>query len=211
MPRDWGDYGDILQHGMTARLPRLGGRLALERTGPYIPPITLPGIGDIVLTSAARGLLEDSELSGFSFVPVENTLIVELHWEAWNLDTDEPPEFPDSGEPEDYVLGKPHSPTAAEALGSLWEVAIPNTATIIRSQPTVTSYKELKLDPNSWNGADLFRSEGYRGALFSERARDWFTEHWGMYVRFEEFPTAELTKSGDSRSRPLSTPPTIKR
>lgn len=190
MPKDWGDYGDILQDGMTAHLPRLDGRLSLERTGPYIPPITLPGIGDIVLTNEARGLLEGSGLSGFSFVPVEKTLIVELHWETWNLNADEPPEFPDSGEPEDYVLGKPHSPTAAEALGNLWEVAIPNTATIIRPQSTMASYKELKLDLSSWNGADLFRSEGYGRALFSKRARDWFTEHWGMYVLFDEFATA---------------------
>lgn len=184
--KDWGDYGDILQHGMTAHLPRLGGRLSLERTGPYIPPITFPGIGDIVLTSTARGVLESSGLSGFSFVPVEKRLIVELHWEAWNLDADQPPEFPDSGEPEDYVLGKPHSPTAAEALGDLWEVAIPKTATIIRPQSTVTSYEELKLDLSSWSGADLFRSEDYGGALFSQRARDWFTEQWGTYVRFWE-------------------------
>lgn len=190
MASDWGDYGDILQHGMTAHLSRVAGRLSLERTGPFIPPITLPGIGDIVLTSSARGLLEGSGLSGFSFVPVEKMLIVELHWEAWNLDADEPAEFPDSGEPEDYVLGKPHSPSAAEALGNLWEVAIPNTATIIRPQSTVISHKELKLDVNSWNGADLFRSEGYGGALFSQRSRDWFADHWGMYVRFDEFPTA---------------------
>ena len=189
MAKDWGDYGDILQQGMTAHLPRLDGRLSLERTGPYIPPITLPGIGDIVLTSAARGLLESSGLAGFSFVPVEKRLIVELHWEMWNLDADEPPEFPDSGEPEDYVLEKPHSATAAEALGNLWEVAIPNTATIIRSQATVTSFKELRLDLSSWNGSDLFRSEGYGCALFSQRARDWFIEHWGTYVRFDEFPT----------------------
>jgi len=33
----WGDYGDILQHGMTAHLPRVDGKLALERTGSYIP------------------------------------------------------------------------------------------------------------------------------------------------------------------------------
>ena len=189
MPKDWGDYGDILQHGMTAHLPRLGGRLSLERTGPYIPPITLPGIGDIVLTSEARERLEGSGLSGFSFVPVEKTLIVELHWEAWNLDADEPHEFPDSGEPEDYVPGKPHNSTAAEALGELWEVAIPNTATILRSQSVVSSSEQLNLDLSSWNGADLIRSKGYGCALFSQRARDWFTEHWGTYVRFDEFPT----------------------
>jgi|SRR5215813_1853514 len=186
---DWGDYGDILQHGMTAHLPRLGGRLALERTGPYIPPITLPGIGDLVLTSQARGYLESSRLSGFSFVPVEKTLIAELHWEDWHLDAEEPQEFPETGEPEDYILGKPHSPTAASALGDLWEVVVPPTVTILRSRPVVTSYEELRIDMGTWNGADLIRGEGYGSILFSERARNWFTEEWGRYVQFDQFPT----------------------
>jgi hypothetical protein len=36
----WGDYGSILQHGMTAHLGRNPEGLAqLERTGPFIPPI----------------------------------------------------------------------------------------------------------------------------------------------------------------------------
>jgi len=111
IPRGWGDYGDILQHGMTADVPRVDGRLALERSGPYIPPITLPGIGDIVLTSEAQKLLESSALSGFSFLPVEKALVVELHWETWNLDAEQPTQFPESGEPEDYILRKRTSPT----------------------------------------------------------------------------------------------------
>ena len=55
--------------------------------------------------------------------------------------TDEPPEFPDSGEAEDHVLGKPHSPTASETLGELWEVANPSTATIVHSEPVVSTYE----------------------------------------------------------------------
>jgi hypothetical protein len=54
IPGEWGDYGHILQHGMASHSPRIGGRLALERTGPFIPPVTLPGIGDVVLDSHAR-------------------------------------------------------------------------------------------------------------------------------------------------------------
>ncbi|SRR5260370_13651023 len=124
IPRGWGDYGHILQHGIAAHLPSADGRLALERAGPYIPPITLPGIGDIVLTSEAQKLLELSALSGFSFLPVEKTLVVELHWETWNLDAEQPAEFPESGEPEDYILGKPHSAQMPRqnwaSCGRLW-------------------------------------------------------------------------------------------
>jgi hypothetical protein len=167
----------------------LNGRLALERTGPYIPPVTLPGVGDIVLTSEAKKLFEASGLSGFSLVSVEKVLIVELPWERWDLDVEEPAEFPESGEPEDYILGKPHSPNAATALGELWEIVVPCTVTIVRPRSIVSSYKELKIDLSTWNGADLVRGDGYGSILFSERARDWFSEHWGRYVKFDEFPT----------------------
>lgn len=187
---EWGDYGDILQHGMTAHSRRVDGKLALERTGPYIPPITLPGIGDIVLTSEARRLLETSGLSGFNFVPVEKMLIVELPWETWDLKAEEPAEFPESGEPEDYILGKPHSPTAAAALGDLWEIAVPRSAAILRPKPIIDSYKELRIDLSTWNGDDLFQSDGYGSILFSERASDWLSERWGQYVQFDPFSAA---------------------
>jgi hypothetical protein len=189
IPGEWGDYGHILQHGMTSHSPRVGGRLALERTGPHIPPITLPGIGDVVLDSHARQKLESSGLSGFSFRPVEKVLTVELRWENWDLTANEPSYFPDSGEPEDYILGQPDSPVAAAALGELWEVAVPDTATILRPQGIANSHEDRRLDLSTWNGADLFRSHGYLTILFTERAREWFSNNWGKYVGFSEFPT----------------------
>lgn len=199
IPRGWGDYGNILQHGMTAHLPRVVGRLALERTGPYIPPITLPGIGDILLTSEAQKLLESSGLSGFSFLSVEKMRIVELPWEGWDLNAEEPAEFPESGEPEDYILGRPHSPNAAAALGELWEIVVPPTVRILRPKSAVSSYtdlqsilssfRDLQIDLSTWNGADLFRGDGYGSILFSERARDWLSRHWGRYVQFDSFST----------------------
>jgi hypothetical protein len=189
LPKRWGDYGDILQHGMSSHSPKQDGRLALERTGPYIYPITQPGIGDVVLTSPARLLLESSGLTGFSFRPVEKILTLELHWELWDLRTDLPPHFPDSGEPEDYILGQPDSALASTGLGDIWELAVPNSATVLRPKSTVKSYKELRLDLGTWNGTDLFRGDGYGSILFTERARDWFSETWGKYVEFSEFPT----------------------
>jgi hypothetical protein len=74
---------------------------------------------DTVVTSAAKAQLEFSGLSGFTFQPVEKVLTVELRWETWDLTADEPQYFPDSGEPEDYVLGQPNSPAASAALGEL--------------------------------------------------------------------------------------------
>lgn len=194
MPIAWGGYADILQHGMSCHDPRLGENLSLQRTGPFIPPITLPGISDIVATSDARKTLESSSLTGFSFRTVEKTHIVELRWENWDFDRDEPPEYPESGEPEDFILERPHNPAIANALGEVWEVVVPTTATILRPHRIVKSYRELSIDLSTWNGADLIRGEGYGGMLFSERAQEFFSEHWGLYVQFDEFPTTHSTR-----------------
>jgi hypothetical protein len=188
-PARWGDYGDILQHGMACHNPDKDDRLALRRTGPYISPVTLPGIGDVVLTSPARQLLETSGLSGFAFRPVERVLTVEVHWEKWDLTSDQPPYFPTSGEPEDYMLGQPDNPETCAALVELWEVLVPITATVLRPKAIVGSHEELRLDLNSWNGADPFRGNGYGSILFTERGCKWFTQKWGSYVNFTEFPT----------------------
>ena len=187
----WGDYGDILQHGMTSHLPREGDLLALERTGPFIPPITFPGIGDVVLTSGAKDLLQSSGLSGFDVRPVRKILTVELHWENWDWSAEEPEQYPDSGEPEDYILGQPDSPSASAALGDLWELYVPDTARILRPRQIVEDYEELKLDLATYDGNDLIRSSDFGSILFTERAKDWFTEHWSKYVEFLEFPTTE--------------------
>jgi hypothetical protein len=183
----WGDYGDILQHGMTAHLDRTGGRLSLERTGPYMPPITFPGIGDVVLTSEGRAMLEASGLSGFSFQPVYKARIVSLAWQDWNLSTDHPPEYPKSGEPEDYILERPADAGVARKMGEIWEFVIPVTASIGRPERMVESFQELYVERNSWNGAEVFRGDGYGGVLVTERAKAWFEEHLGVYTRFDEF------------------------
>lgn len=115
--KDWGDYGHILQHGMCSHVSGYEGPLQIERTGPYVPPITLPGIRNVILTTPSKQLLDSSGLTGFSFRPVKKALTVELHWETWDWSAEEPEEFPESGEPEDYILGQPDSPKASAALG----------------------------------------------------------------------------------------------
>jgi hypothetical protein len=77
----------------------------------------------------------------------------------------------------------------AAALGEVWEIVVPTTAKILRPQRIVNSYRDLRVDVATWNGADLIRGEGYGSILFSERSREFFSEHWGLYLQFDEFPT----------------------
>src|SRR5919204_782761 len=114
---DWGDYSDILVSGMASDLMRQDGMLELERTGPFVPAITLPGPGLIVVTDAFKKSMEGSDLTGFTFRPVIKSRIVRLEWERWDRTADEPEEYPETGEPEDYILGRRHSPQLAKQIG----------------------------------------------------------------------------------------------
>ncbi|MHC9538067.1 MAG: hypothetical protein AB9903_00960 [Vulcanimicrobiota bacterium] len=67
----WGDYGYILHSGMTSHLGRKNELLQLERTGPFVPPITDSGSCDFVMTDDFNKKLESSGLTGFSFLPVK--------------------------------------------------------------------------------------------------------------------------------------------
>jgi hypothetical protein len=174
----WGDYGHILVHGMSMHLGRREGIIQLERIGPSIAPITFPGSGDIVVTQDFRSKIERSGLTGFTFLPVIKHHIVELDWESWDTTAEEPAELPESGEPEDYILGQPHSPTASQALGNLWELALHYGIDVERDKTHV------RLLAETWDGSDFFIARTTRIKSVSLKARRWLEQNFGDYVEF---------------------------
>lgn len=178
----WGDYGDILMHGMTAHLGRAAdGLLQLERTGPFVPPISFPGIGDIVVTHRFREKLEASKLTGLLFRPLHKVRIVKVDWDQWDRTNDLPPQLPKTGEPEDYILGRRHSATLANEIGSLWELAPYVAAEAARAQ----SGGPLVVRVSSPT-PDIFRASGARHNYVSESAQTWCLDHATEYVAFQE-------------------------
>lgn len=182
----WGDFGDILVAGMTAHLPRSNGILQLERAGPFVPPITLPGISDIVVTDSFRKKLEASGLTGFTFRQVVKARIVHLDWQNWDLATDDPPEDPDVCEPEDYILNKPHSPETAQQVGEVWEMCLEECAAVERVNNDKHIFGvDIYLILSSWDGRDFFRAKGVGYNYTSKRARAWLESNAREWVQFE--------------------------
>jgi hypothetical protein len=117
----WGDFGDLLVHGMTNHLPRKNKLLQLERLGPFVPRAFFPGISDVLLTNELKDELSLA-IPNLNFKPVSKTLIVRLHWHEWPASNDEPLHYPEGGDPESYVLGQPHDAALSESLGPIWEL-----------------------------------------------------------------------------------------
>jgi len=163
----WGDYGDILFHGMSMFAPHIHGKIQLYRTGPFVPPITFPGISDIVITEELKNIIQ-STWGILEFLPVEKAHIATLHWEGWDRAASDPLFYPANGEPEAYILNSPHDPLSAELMGNLWEVIVPES-------PTVSA-------PLDW-----VRILSKPGVYISERAKNILEDRLKDWVKFQPF------------------------
>jgi hypothetical protein len=174
----WGDYGDVLIHGMASRSKT--GELELQRSGPFVPPISQPG-KRVVVTSVFLGELRESTLKGFEVGPVTKKRIPKIDWHDWEPFGTKAMKYPAGSEPENYLLRRKHSPEAASALGELWE---------LRFQPGIHVSREggYHLVPSSWDGADFVvaKDEHPIYNYVSERARDWLLQRAPKWVAFEE-------------------------
>ena len=175
----WGDYGDILVSGDSDNLDGWRkGPLQLYRTGPFIPPITFPGVGVIVVTDDLKRKMESSDLKGLTFRPVIKKHIVYLEWEKWDKSAAEPKEFPESGEPEDYIHSNPHSRGLAERMPDLWEIILSEGIESKRIDD------QILIKPASWNESDLFYAQGTLLIYTAVKAKNWLELHVADWVGF---------------------------
>lgn len=164
----WGDYGNILISGLVER-DETSGLLLIERTAPFVPPISVVGLhSPVVVTDPFRRELAGSGLTGFGFQPAVKKRIVRLAWEQWDRRAAEPAEYPAEGEPENYVLGRRHDPELAEAIGPLWELLV-ESEDIAEGQP------------------DFLRDTLYFSSIYvSAAAHEWLAARAGEWLRFED-------------------------
>ena len=182
----WGDYGEMLFHGMTGRLGRTSdpdGEFQLERAGPAIPPITMPAEG-VLVTDRMKTVMQTAGFAGVDFRPVELTRIVEIDWETWNVEASDPKFYPEGGTPAFYILNLPHSPAAAKEMGTIWELVLSVNACVHR----VEAENEVQFEyaPDSWQGNDIFVAEGNGYTYVSPRAKSWFNEYFPNWTTFRE-------------------------
>ena len=170
----WGDYGEILQHGIANIVD---GRLALERTGPFVPAISFPPPG-IVVTDATKQALALCRFTGLEFNEVVKRRIVRVDWHQWNADNDAPAVYPDGGEPENYVHGQRHDAALADTLGALWEVSM-------RESPGLQIEGSSEIDLAHYGGQDLVQGSRWGYKYVTPRLRAWLESNVGDWVRFE--------------------------
>jgi len=187
---NWGDYGTILQHGMTTHMDRDQGMLQLWRTGPFVPPMTFPGL-DFLVDDQARKAIENSgipSLRSIAFRPVLKAKIIPSDWLSWDLASDDPAQYPDSGEPEAYLQDEAHDASLAGTMPDLWEVLLSKGA---REDRESRNDNGIPLHRRSWNGCDWFGGDTTLYRYVTQRARDWIEPRYAEWVSFREVEYSE--------------------
>lgn len=173
----WGDYGTILVNGLadpTYDENKLT-RLELCRTGPFVPALTQP-FGQIVLVDDLRRELERTNFTGFEFVKVDLTKGVRCDWDSWDQNADEPPRYPESGEPEDYILQGSHDAELARNMSTLWALSVKSTKDL-----QVGGSSTFYLDRHP--GTDVAREQSI--FWICEPLKAWLEERAGRWVEFD--------------------------
>jgi hypothetical protein len=171
----WGDYGDILWNGWTEEAEECGtSKILVSRTGPFVPPITLP-FGRVLVTSEFRKKLAAEGFSGLSFVPTEYQKVVHIPWEQWDTNAPEPASYPDTSEPEGYLLEGAHDERLARTMPRLWAW---NVVPTIGLQVQGSNNFRRELHP----GTDVARE--YFVFWISERMKRWLEENAGAWLSF---------------------------
>jgi len=173
----WGDFGDILLIGITDRLDRQNGLLQLERTAPYLPPMIISGLEDLLVNDTTKNKIEQSGLKGFEFLPVIKRHISFVDWTNWDTNAKDPHFYPDNNEPENYILKLPHSQKLADKMENVWEVLCKENGKFENSY--TFSPGELDLD--------IMITENSGWFIVSEKAKVWIEENISEHIECEDF------------------------
>jgi hypothetical protein len=169
-PTPWGDYGSILWHGIARAASTQQGAISIERNGPFMPPVTFPGIGHVVVTSSVRRTIEERGLTGATFHDVTKARIVQLDWETWDTTLPAPPFYPPDTEPENYVLGQPHDPLCAAKMADCFKLTAPPWGGATRERIAPRTY-HYDLQPEAEPPTDFFVAGGFKYTFVTERAK----------------------------------------
>lgn len=181
----WGDYGNILLTGM---LKTENGVTKIKRTGPYIPPITICGIDTVVVTTQFKLSIESSGLRGFSFTPVNIIKLTNIDWTNWDLTTDQPKFYPESGEPEDYINEGQNDDQLLSKVKCLWIMNITNSIDVDLKQGSDWWINIPQVKRNSWK-PNFGVTDKIKYVFVDEMGKDWLTKNCDGRLTFKEIET----------------------
>jgi hypothetical protein len=186
-PAPWGDYGDVLRHGLVEVLEGEVDQttIVISRTGPFVPPIMFP-FGHIIVTDDLRQKLERANFTGLKFLPVEYGKVVRNDWHTWNTSAPDPEFYPD-GEPEDYIEAADHDADLVGNMPKLWAWDVARTDDL-----QIQGTNNFRVDRHP--GSDVAKE--YYIVWVSDLLKSWLAESAGQWIKFTPIVPRQQTIRG---------------
>jgi hypothetical protein len=182
----WGDYGDILFKGFlnTFFFKKVKGKYTsenvmvdldfpeLERTGPYIPEVYIPGGYDtsLVVVDKVKTIVEKSNLKGINnFKKVIKRKIVDINWTEWDMESKKPLFYPKGNEPENYIFKNKHDEKISEMMPEVWCMEIDKKYKLKKISEEIDYINHSDIGLESVPENDIFVPENMLYIIVSER------------------------------------------
>jgi hypothetical protein len=151
--------------------------LQLRRTGPLVPDVTFPSIGNVVVRDWLRADLLGSGLSGATFSPAPVVCAVPFNWQAWGTGTATQPADPPEGDWANLLLRGNHDRALAARMEPLWWLR-PKSWGQSLSRPENGRYSRHRVALLCGEGEapDFFHARGTKYMFVSERTKAWLSE-----------------------------------
>ncbi len=146
----------MLVHGLAKRTGKHDSfaTLVVDRTGPYVPPVSKPYDSCLVFSDAGK-LSLTAHLEKAEFQPVELGRVSTVKWHLWDFHSDEPKRYPPGGEPENY-FSRSGDQTSRDSVGTLWELLLPLGAQYDVTLNRETGFNKYWICEGTHTGPDLF-------------------------------------------------------
>jgi hypothetical protein len=167
----WGDYGDMLFEGLLNPMDEdynLVDVHKIERTAPYIPKIYCANSTNIVVSEEVRELLQLNTITGIEkYHNTEIIKLVNIDWQSWDLNSDDPKFYPESGEPIDYIEDGENDPNLYNQLSEFYSIKITRDYSL---KSTGQNYYDLAVIGKPI--IDIFSPNNMNFILVSERFKN---------------------------------------
>lgn len=190
----WGDYGNTLLSGFAYPDEDDAEIICIERTGPFVPPV-YHHFQMLLVSEKTKEKLEHADLKGIDFIKTTLKKIVNIDWQNWDFEADEPRTYPAGGEPENYIFNRKHNAEIADQMEPIWGLKLDEGTLIGRKQRNVSGRDQLFIIENSWTGNDIFLGTGAGHIYFTEKAKNWFEENLADYANFKAFNSKIATQA----------------
>ena len=159
----WGDYGNTLFSGLLKILDKDYEELDFPR--------------NLILKDDIKKGIEKAEILGIKkFKKVLKKKIVDIDWHTWDLDAKEPKYYPESGEPENYILKKKNDFSLINSTPELWELDMIQEYTICKVSQQIDNigYTDIALMESP--KYDIFSPRNMNLIIISEKLKQLFED-----------------------------------